>query len=191
MNSMFHLPVWLVNAICALRFCLYFSASSLSGLPGPKAEPILKYQGGNRTQREKYAPLIRSVPHPWGKCDPASVPFIPRKALQVIRNVLAANPRGASQSLSCFFEGSGLWPFLPVSHSLALVPRTKSRPDMCSLFSQKLLGAARHFSSHLPFPHLPSPGRQVKPTALYPVSALSRLLTPVFRLLPPFRGLYP
>ena len=68
MNNMFHLPVWLVNAICALQFCLYFSTSSLSGLPGPKAEGILKYQGGNRTQREKYAHLIRSV-----ICDQANV----------------------------------------------------------------------------------------------------------------------
>ena len=64
MISIFHLPVWCVNAICALWFCLHFSASSLSELLGPKAAAILKYQGGNRTQSEKYSHLVRSVIHP-------------------------------------------------------------------------------------------------------------------------------
>lgn len=70
-----------------------------------------------------------------------------------------------------FFEGSGLWQFFPVSRSLSLVPRTKSSPDICSLFFffRKLLRAARCFSFHLPFPHFLSAGRQVKPTVFYSV----------------------
>lgn len=144
MNSVFHLPAWRVNAICALRFCLHFSASSLSGLSEPKAEAILKYQGGNRTQSENI--------HPWSKCDLASIPFIPLKALDFRSSGTCwlPNPRDASRSSSwCLFLKDLDFDNSSLFHALSLVPRTKSSLTFALFFFfffRKLLRAARCFS---------------------------------------------
>lgn len=56
-------------------------------------------------QSEKYAHFT-TILHSWGKCDPASTPFIPQKALHVRPPTTSwlPNPRDASQSSSsCLF----------------------------------------------------------------------------------------
>ena len=54
---------YLPMAVCTLQFCLCLSASQLSGVSGPQAETILKYQGDNRMQSEKYSHLFTTILH--------------------------------------------------------------------------------------------------------------------------------
>lgn len=100
------------------------------------------------------------------------------------------NPRGASRSPSCFFEGSGLWPFFPF-HTLSPWFPEQNLVLTCALFfsesSSELLGASL---STRPSHISRLQGDKWNPWC-FTVSALSRLLTSMLRLLPPFRGLYP
>ena len=79
------------------------------------------------------------------------------------------NPRDASRSSSwCLF-----WKIIQTGnhsslfHSLSPWFPEQNLVLTFALFSRKLLGAARCFSFHLPFPHILSPGRQVEPTMFH------------------------